>query len=1654
MKLFKHFGCRVAVLLLCVSMLTGMLLPAQAASTYDPTAKTPDPTPAASFKYSNGTIEEHTGDETNIVIPAKIAGKEVTKLDDMCIGVSNAAVKTIVIPSTVVYYGDYLFDYMYSVTDLYFYGDVPANFANSLANSIIDEAISDSLLAIHCKDEYVDAFEEAVDDAVTVLGDINADLADPAYPEAPSHNWVYTNNGDGTHNAACTDEGCTETIKNEPHVYEAGVCVCGAKVDSSAQAFYNFELRDGKAWITGYKGFGGEITLPTKYTADGTDYEVVGVAESAFNGNGDNNENTESTSLMQITKITVPASIKTVEAKGFYYVGRYMDRLWQLKEIVFEAETVEFGLGALAGNPNLLSVTLPAKQDSLPSSMFANDTALTALVIPETVDTIGALAFQNCSALTSVTFAGTNVPGLAVSDGYTSGRYPFVGCSELTLYVPAVAIEYYQEAWAEMLAADHSKKGDITLATWGEEPVVASIPDFKVYFDGTTASSESPKYLEFHVTEFDNATKSGKVELKYVGYNSAKDTLTIPETVTTKVIGRTWTFSVAGIGTNALYTYYMTGSSLQYRFPIVVFPASLEYISDMGCWGLENVTEIDLSNTKVKAIGSDAFSGCCKVETVKLPATLEKMGKDVKTTVGEGENTQAVTYTENVFAGCDALVNICVAAENETFRDVDGILFTKDGTKLIRYPAARPAEHYDIPEGVVTIASQAFMQTYLGKSVLSTVSFPSTLKSIESLAFRQSNLTSVTLPAGVTFGSSSFDICEKLTSVTISEGVTALADYMFWSCENLGEITFPASLKTVGNSTFGHSGVTKLDLGKVEAIGSYAFYYCDGLTELTIPATLTTLGTGVFCNDANIAKVTFEDGCKVVGDYMFFYDTALTELKLADSIESIGSAAFGLCVGLSEVTMPKGLKEMGTGVFYQDWSNLTKVIFPDEVQIAELPANTFESCQALTYVYLGKNIKATGPVSLYDTNPNILVDCAVAEDRFLRSPFDVFAYDLNDKTLFAKWEAQEPDSTGYPVYKVWLTADGESSGCGGGGATITEDGYVIAYLSAGATPTFRYGTATPDEPVVLTVLEQYEGETATTVKTYTLSELKAMAKNDVVGYQYFNHATKVEGTVASNLYATVNDLLADAGIDFGAGDSITANTAAADFASTLTYEDSEIYKYYINAEGKTEVSPAILISWNSGTGTPEDIVKGAYISGNFRFAYGISQEQYDSQNVSGKRIASQVATLTVTHPERVVLNVYEQAEGGESKLVKGYTPSELAALKTEGKTGYQFWNKSGSEQLIAATEYVTVSSLLADAGITFANGDTLTAAAADGFSTSLTYADSETLKYYITADGKTEVPAALALTWGSGAGTLDDIAATAKNTGNIRFVYGISEQQYADKSAEGKRLVSKIATVTVVHCGHTDTELRSAKAATCAEDGYTGDLYCKTCGKLLEAGKTVDALGHNYENGICTVCGAKDPEAWVNPFKDVKETDWFFDGVKFANQNGLFKGTEVDTFSPEDAMTRAMLVTVLWRLDGQSAPSTLTTLFVDVPVTTGKNIYYAEAVAWAAENGIINGVDTTHFAPDDEVTREQIAAILFRCAAKKGVDTTDRADLTIFPDADQVSGYAKEALAWANAAELVKGSKEGRQILLMPQGSATRAQVAVILSRYAETIAK
>lgn len=183
------------------------------------------------------------------------------------------------------------------------------------------------------------------------------------------------------------------------------------------------------------------------------------------------------------------------------------------------------------------------------------------------------------------------------------------------------------------------------------------------------------------------------------------------------------------------------------------------------------------------------------------------------------------------------------------------------------------------------------------------------------------------------------------------------------------------------------------------------------------------------------------------------------------------------------------------------------------------------------------------------------------------------------------------------------------------------------------------------------------------------------------------------------------------------------------------------------------------------------------------------------------------------------------------------------------------------------------------------------------------------------------------------------------------------------------------------------------------------------------------------------------------PFTDVVAGTWYYGAAAYAYNNGLFAGMTPTTFAPNATMTRAMLVSVLWRLAGEPAPKAPNT-FVDVP----DGAWYTDAVTWAAENGVVSGIGGSRFDPSGFVTREQTAEILYNYAHSKGYDVSARADLTAFPDAASVSGWAEEALSWANAAGLINGTVRDGQTILDPQGSASRAQVAMILMNYVEHV--
>ena len=271
-------------------------------------------------------------------------------------------------------------------------------------------------------------------------------------------------------------------------------------------------------------------------------------------------------------------------------------------------------------------------------------------------------------------------------------------------------------------------------------------------------------------------------------------------------------------------------------------------------------------------------------------------------------------------------------------------------------------------------------------------------------------------------------------------------------------------------------------------------------------------------------------------------------------------------------------------------------------------------------------------------------------------------------------------------------------------------------------------------------------------------------------------------------------------------------------------------------------------------------------------------------------------------------------------------------------------------------------------------------------------------------------------------------------------------------------------------CGETQSEVilpsghtyeTTVIAPTCTSSGYTKHT-CLLCG-VTYATDVIDPLGHNWgewvlteegdcfhkgvETRTCAACNETETrETELNPancpskaFTDLDTAAWYHESVDFVLSTGLMNGVGNEKFAPNNQMTRAMVVTVLYRLAGE--PKVEGTVdFTDVPAGE----YYYDALVWATENGLAMGVTETTFAPGRSITREQLVTFLYRYAQYAGLDVSGRADLTTFTDSQSVSSYAVDAFAWAVNAGIIDGVGNNT---LAPRSTATRVQVAAVLMR-------
>lgn len=354
--------------------------------------------------------------------------------------------------------------------------------------------------------------------------------------------------------------------------------------------------------------------------------------------------------------------------------------------------------------------------------------------------------------------------------------------------------------------------------------------------------------------------------------------------------------------------------------------------------------------------------------------------------------------------------------------------------------------------------------------------------------------------------------------------------------------------------------------------------------------------------------------------------------------------------------------------------------------------------------------------------------------------------------------------------------------------------------------------------------------------------------------------------------------------------------------------------------------------------------------------------------------------------EEAALTVYTQVGEGEKVLAKAYSAAELKALAQSKEDGYGYLYYKNNWQAVVATEYVTLDALLTDAGTSFTAGSSLHFTCSDGEYGKFepTYEDLSTGKYYIDEKGSSEVPAAIAITWNNGAladGSVAEIAKTAKDSGSLRFVCGITEEEYSGTSAAGKRMPSGVVAITVV----TPAEKLS--------------------------------------------------------FIDVTEKDWFYSAVTYCAEKALLLGVSENSFAPKSQMNMASLVTLLYRVDGNTTDN------------SGEK-WYSKQQAWAAEKNVVAASD---FEASAKVDRSAFITMFYKTLAlneKYDTKVTDemREALKKAADYSAIRAEDLDAVAWAVSVGLIQGT--GSELTISPDAQVNRAQAATMLQRYYTVLAK
>lgn len=1035
-----------------------------------------------------------------------------------------------------------------------------------------------------------------------------------------------------------------------------------------------------------------------------------------------------------------------------------------------------------------------------------------------------------------------------------------------------------------------------------------------------------------------------------------------------------------------------------------VYPASMQDIDLEWSSSDESVATV---NEKGEVTGvSDG--------TVRITATaFSRLSSYCMVTVGQG------VPTERNFGECENLGEIFTTADGLWYKvsGPDTVLLLPENNKTQNYSGS-----YSSMAEIVVPATVS----YEGKT------YRVTAIAAEAFYFNMKT-TSVTLPDGLeTIGGSAFFFASGIKTLHIPDSVKTIGAMAFNYVSNAA-LNIPASIEFIGDSAFSGSGVVGGDFPEgLTYIGEKAFLNCKGLTAITLPSTVETYGANIFYGCSNVTYVELPQNMEKIPNGLLWSCTGLKRIYIPSSVKEIGNAAF-YGSGLEKLNLPDGLQKIDQWAFCS--TKLKEIIIPDSVQTVEYRA--FIYCDGVENCVVGSGVKEIGQDAFYFWNnkyedqTGVMHAKTTEQAKLLR--YSGYGHEIliNGAPYTSYFGGQfAVDGISYmptsdTTVRVTAISDDAKTETFSIPATVTSEGDGRTYAVTELADRLLFQNQS-----VLTMLDLPDTIEKTGDRTFdqmfnvrTFGKLPANLKS--VGYQSFGYlgwerqlelngqipawqtdVLDIPGSIefmdqcafAGNRYKTIN---VGEGITYLSYYALSGNKEATriNLPSTLTRLEESSVAFCDNA---TVNLPENLeyIGKQAFNGTPvgETITLPDNVSfvGDQAFGAYVYNADYTAQYWVGPTTIYLNGSLSnigsnVFRPDAKVIAVLNS----QRNMVAGYTDlDELPTVIWDGKTDIGY--NDGS----CIPEGVTV-----------------------------TLSGNVTIDGKLCIEGKLIVPHGAKLT----------ITKNAVIIGEDNIVY------------EG--------------CKHEHVKENIVPAA-CTEDG-SKTVVCEDCGETLST-EVIPAKGHSFgdwtvtkeatcfedgeETRTCSVCEyvetrpifANSDHCPSKAFTDLDAKAWYHEGVDYALTNGLMNGVGGGKFEPDGQLTRAQLVTVLYRAAGEPDTGKQVNPFTDV----ADDAWYTKAVIWAANNGIVNGVAKNTFAPDDSITREQIAAMLYRYA---GAEAAKEDKLSAFPDAAKVSDWAKEALNWAVASGLINGVADANGTAsLEPQATATRAQIATILMRWLE----